>query len=481
MSARRLTLLQLNDLHGYVDPHQEVFRSQNGRAYRIAGGLARIATIFERVRAETAGAVLALDNGDTFHGTFAAVHSKGRALVPAMNALGFAAMTAHWEFAYGPEEFRALARELTYPVLAINCYHSDTETLAFPPYRLVECGGLKVGIIGIAATIVDKSMPASYSKGLRFSLGNEELPGYIAQLRNNERVDLIVVLSHLGLPQDAKLAREVSGIDVIVSGHTHNRLYQPLEVGRTTIFQSGCHGSFVGRLDLEMEGGVIVRRQHQLIPVDENVPPDREMAALVATAVGPYRGMLAEVVGRAGQPLDRASVLEGSMDAVLLDAIATAAETRLAFSNGWRYGAPIVPGPVTLEHLWNMVPTNAPVAIVRLRGEEIVAMLEENLERTFSSDPYRQMGGFVKRCRDMHMYFKVENPPGHRIEELYVEGAPIEAARIYTAALLGEQAVPHKYGHGRENIGVNAVDALRRHFSLADSIEPSYRPSVSAI
>lgn len=419
---------------------------------------------------------MALDNGDTFHGTFAAVESRGAALVPVMNALGLDAMTAHWEFAYGPAHFRALARQLAHPVLAINCYEADSGRLLFEPSRVLERGGLRVGVIGIAASIIDKTMPRSYSEGTRFTLGTEELPREIERLRREDRAELIVVLSHLGLPQDVKLAGQIGGIDVLVSGHTHNRLARPIQVGRTLIFQSGCHGSFIGRLDLEVDGGGITGFEHALVPVAPQIPDDPQIALLVRDIMAPHRPMLAEVVGRTERALDRAAVLEGSMDEVLLDSIAEAAQTRLAFSNGWRYGAPVLPGEVTVEQLWNIVPTNAPVSVVELTSEEILAMLEENLERTFAANPYEQMGGFVKRCRDLHLYFKVENPAGHHIEQLFVENEPLDLRRRYRAALLGEQAVPLKYGAQREQIGIRAVDALRAHFrSWSTSRRPMRR------
>lgn len=100
------------------------------------------------------------------------------------------------------------------------------------------------------------------------------------------------------------------------------------------------------------------------------------------------------------------------MDDFLFDAIAAAAGTEIAFSNGWRYGAPILPGPITMNDLWNIIPTNPPVSIVEVTGDEIRMMLEENLERTFATDAYAQMGGYVKRCRGLNMYVKIENPPG---------------------------------------------------------------------
>ena len=481
MAERKLTILQINDLHGYLEPHPEAFRAQGRFKYKTCGGLARIASIFKQVRAERPGEVLALDNGDTFHGTFVAGHSEGEAMLPLMNALQFDAMTLHWEFAYGPAQVRKLAAGLAYPALAINIYDKGSGKLMFDPSCVIERGGLRIGIIGIASNIVDKSMPPSYSEGVRFTLGNAELPGHIERLRGGEKVDLVVVLSHLGFSQDAQLAAEVPGIDALISGHTHNRLYRPVWVGSTPIIQSGCHGSFVGRLDLTVDAGKVIEVQHELICVDEKTEPDAEMAQRVEEAIAPHRAFLGQVVGRVQSPLDRATSLEASMDNVLLDAIAAAAGTRLAFSNGWRYGAPILSGDVTMAHLWNIVPTDPPISTVDLTGDELRAMLEANLERTYSPDPYCQMGGFVKRCRGLNLYFKMENPKGHRIEDLLIDGAPIQPNRIYRAAMLGEQGVPQKYGSKRQKIEIGAIESLQQLFARGSQVRGSRRGSVVAI
>lgn len=459
--VRRLTILQINDLHGYIEPHPEIVRQGARLEFRSLGGLSRIAALYRQVRSETGGAVLALDNGDTFHGTYVAVHSKGHALTPMMNALELDAMTVHWEFAYGPAGVKALAARLEYPVLAINVFEKASGELVFAPYRIVERAGLKIGVIGLACPIVDKTMPPAYSEGIRLTLGREELPGWIDRVRQTEQVDLIVVLSHLGFPQDVKLAREVNGIDVLVSGHTHNRMYEPIVENGAIIFQSGCHGSFIGRLDLTVEDDKVSDFRHRLIPVDAELGQDEEMQVLVEAAARPHRALLTEVVGQTRVPLHRYAMLQTTMDDLLLDAIAAAAGCEIAFSNGWRYGAPIPPGPVTVNDLWNIIPTNPPVSTVDLSGAEIAAMLEENYERTFAANPYEQMGGYVKRCRGLNVYLKAENPRGHRIDRLFAEGELIEPERVYRCAFVTAQGVPAKFGRNRTDLEIRAVDALR--------------------
>ncbi|MCC7209325.1 MAG: metallophosphoesterase, partial [Anaerolineae bacterium] len=273
MPETELTVLQINDVHAYLEPHPELFWAGGGAEYRTAGGYARIAGLFNRIRAERPGRVLAFDGGDTFHGTYAAVQTRGEALVPILNALGLNGMTGHWDFAYGPARLVELASRLNYPMLALNCYRNDTDERLFPAHTVVEAGGLRVGVIGVAAVIIDRTMPPHFSEGIRLTLGKDELPGAIADLREREQVDLVLVVSHLGFSQDVQLAHEVGGIDVLLSAHTHNRVYRPARVNNTLIIQSGSHGAFVGRLDLTVDGRRVTDYRHALITVDESIAP----------------------------------------------------------------------------------------------------------------------------------------------------------------------------------------------------------------
>lgn len=459
-----ITILQLNDLHGYAEDHSEVRRAPEGHfVCKRMGGLARIKSIFDQVREENPDGTIALDNGDTFHGTRFAVTDQARALVPLVARLGFDAMTLHWEFAFGPERVAEIASDLPYPVLAANIYREETGELFLPATTVLERARRKIGLIGLACPIVDKTMPPAFSKGLRFEIGNEELKRHVARMR--PEVDVLVVLSHVGFPQDVQFAKDIGGIDVIVSGHTHNRMEDAIEVNGTIIFQSGCHGSFIGRLDLDLDETGITSWRHALIPVDRDIVPEPSLEADVAAALAPERDNMSEVVGTTEVLLHRYAMLSSPMDDLLLEAIAEAADTRIAFSNGWRYGAPVPPGPVTLNDLWNMVPVNPPISLVDLTGSEIRQMLEENLERTFAADPFEQMGGYIKRMRGVRMVFKAENAAGHRIERLYLDGQAEDADALYTVSFITAQGVPAKFGRNRRNLSIDTIEALRRRLA----------------
>lgn len=475
-----LTVVQLNDSHAYFDLHQEMFGQGGQAVYRPAGGYARIATLVKQMRAANQGRVLFCDCGDTLHGTHPALKTQGQALIPILNSLGLDAMTAHWEFAYGPATFKQRAAELGYPMLAVNVYQQATKERLFPPYVVKEIAGLRIGLVGIASNIVDKTMPPSYSEGLYFTLGQEELSPIIDVLRTQEKVNLIVLISHLGFPQDMRLLSEVQGIDVCLSGHTHNRLYKPVLQGKTLVIQSGCHGSFLGRLDLEVEGGQIVNYRHQLIEVEANINPDPAIDDLIRQALAPYQDELSTLVGETATALNRATMLEATMDNFLLQALLESTGAQLAFSNGWRFGAPIIPGTVTLNDLYNMIPMNPPISTVELTGEEIIAMLEENLERTFARDPYDQMGGYIKRVLGLNVYLKIENPPGQRIQQVLVGNEEVQPGRYYPAAFVTEQGVARKYGRNREHQTERIIDALRtylvRHQPLLAELRGTFLP-----
>jgi len=299
--APPLTIVQMNDSHA-ISSRTQSCSGQDIAPCTAWRRYARIAGALSAIRAERPGAVLG-STGRHAARTYAAVHTRGEALVPVLEALRFDAMTAHWDFAYGRTVARA-GLAAANPVLAANIYDEASNERPFPAWRVVEAGGLRAGVIGLAAVIAGTIMPPQFREGLRFTLGNAELPGLIDHLRREERADLVVVLSHLGFPQDMKLAHEVPGIDVLLSSHTHNRLYRPARAGETLVIQSGSHGAFLGRLDLEVEGGRVVNYRHELLTIDDQIAPDPAVEAVVSDVLAPYHAELGEVVGRVATPLN---------------------------------------------------------------------------------------------------------------------------------------------------------------------------------
>ena len=462
INAKKLTLIQQNDTHSYMELHWEQFWRNGKPEYRRAGSYARAATIVRQIRNETKGACLFVDCGDTIHGTGPAQWTKGGAIVPALNRMGVELMTpGNWEFGYGPDVLRERVAEMSFPVIACNVERAATGEKEFSPAEVREIGGVRVGFVGITSPIVTQTMPKKFGEGLRFSDAADALSRCIAKLRHEEKAEIIVVVSHLGFPQEVKLVKEVDGIDVLLSGHTHNRLAEPVRVGRALLVQSGFAGSFLGRLDLEVQGGQVGDFKHHLIEVAETIEPDGETEAVVNEQLAPFRERMAEVVGQTSTALNRMTVLEATMDNLITDAYLNVTGADVAFSHGWRYGAPIMPGDVTVGDLWQIIPTNPEVFTVEMTGAQIRQKIEASLEAVYAPDAFNQKGGYIIRVSGLNAIVRLNNPKGTRVEHLDIAGAEFAADRRYTVVAAGEQDV--QQGENTQSTGRHAIDMLREY------------------
>lgn len=466
----QITLIQQNDTHAQMDLHWEHFWKNGHAEYRRVGGYARAATVARDIKRKT-GAALLIDCGDAIHGTLPAMRTDGQAIVPILNAMGVDLMTpGNWEYGFGPQALRARMAELAFPVIACNLRDAVNGERLFPPYKIIEMSGIRIGFVGLTSPIVPGMSPA-FAAGLRFPAAQTTLPRCVEKLRRDEAVDLVVLVSHLGYAQDVALARQLDGLDVILSGHTHNRLENAVRVGGTIIIQSGFSTSFLGRLDLEIVKGVIVDVQHQLITLEETIVPDPEVQEVVAGQLAPHSSEMTEVVGRTDVPLNRMGLLETTTDNLITDSYLALTNADVAVSHGWRYGPPVAAGDVCVGDLWAMIPTNPEVFTVQIKGEALQALLEENMHHVLAGNPLEQSGGYLMRASGLSVVFRPNNPRGTRIEHLDIAGAPVDKARTYTVASAGNQDLSQV--DGRQDTGVSAIDAIRQYFKKEGTVHPA--------
>lgn len=466
-----LTLIQQNDTHAHISPHWELsWRDGVPQPWR-AGGYAHIRAHADRIRAETSGACVHVDSGDAIHGTGPAQWTEGAAIVPALNAVGVDLMTpGNWEFGFGPAVLRQRVRELAFPVIASNVVRADSGELEFAATEIREVGRLRVAFIGLTSPIVSRTMPRPFGEGLRFLDALDSLPEQIATIRDRERPNVVVLLSHYGFAQEVAIARAVDGIDVILGGHTHDVLATPVIVGRTIITQSGAHGSYLTRLDLDVVNGNVREFRHELIAVAEDGDSDARAAGVVRDVLRPHLPALEEVVGETATLLHRGTVLEAPMDNLITQAYLASTGADVAVSHGWRYGTPVPPGPLTAGDLWQMIPTNPELFTVRLTGGELRRMLERSLEHTFAGEALRQQGGYVMRFAGMRAVVRINNPAGARVQRLEIGGAEAKDTREYTVVTAGEQRMPRH--ESRTMAGLRAIDSLRAYLTAPRPVDP---------
>ncbi len=597
----RVTLIEMGDLHGTLVPHAAIMKNPDGSEYEAAssGGLARLKTVVDGIRADNSEAVL-LSAGDLTHGSAETLFTVGDAMMIPMNAFGIDVYTpGNWDFGYGAAVFRnrftAAGPKPTMPgnirtmssyiscddvpviagltdvasgykcielttvnlppqannntpegmgvikanftAVAANLYNAAPlpaflhGTPVLPAYKMLDRNGTKIAVIGITASIVPQQADA-FNITFRFTQGVEELPGIIETVKGLG-AELIVVQSELGLPQNIKIAQKFEDIDVMYSAHTHEVTLGALvvrknKVIKTTPGEKLSHKArrllrkggaivvetnrdmYVGRLDLEMDGGDIADFSWEAIPVDESVAEDPAMAELVAAMEEDFvagtdnivarhsfmpggflnpavKGLqlvddLDTVVGYTDTLLLRHHVLEDTLNNFIADGILSVSDSvadvrnvpgwengvDISMANGFRFGNAVLPGSaITLRDLYTWFPIAPAVNIADFSGQSIQNSLNTILGAVFDRNIFMQRGGWYLGLANMEQKIDLKNRPfsssGSRIVETKIGGQPLDLGKRYVFASC--------YGHGNplDDVCRTGGGANHKFFQLADA------------
>ena len=381
------------------------------------GGFAHLKTLVDRLRSEVApGRSLLLDGGDLWQGTGLANTLRGADMVDAANLLGIEAMTGHWEFTYGEQALRANLERFKGEFLAQNVFLTEEAAFndakafdpasgrVFKPSVIKEIGGHRVAVIGQAFPYVPIAHPKRFTPDWKFGIRDEELQKLVDGHRNNDKVDAVVLLSHNGMDVDLKLASRVTGIDVVLGGHTHDAVPQPITVtnpgGVTLVTNAGSNGKFLAVLDLEFAKGKVANVRYRLLPVfSELLKPDPAMQALIDKTREPHAIGLNEKIAAADRLLYRRGNFSGTMDQLICDALREELNAEIALSPGFRWGTTALAGqPLTMEDVLAQTAVTYPQTYIQnMTGGQIKDVLEDVCDNLFNTDPYYQQGGDMVR------------------------------------------------------------------------------------
>jgi sulfur-oxidizing protein SoxB len=435
--------------HYRISPHSRLAHAfthldfeHDARTYGQIGGFAHLATLVKKVRGQRPGALL-LDGGDTWQGSATALWTKGEDMVQAAKLLGVDVMTGHWEFTLGAARVKELVETQlkgSIEFLAQNVSTTDFGDAVFTPWVMREINGVPLAIIGQAFPYVPIAHPRHLVADWTFGIQEEKLQKTIdAALAKGAHA--VILLSHNGMDVDLKLAGRVSGIDVILGGHTHDAVPDPVAVrnrgGTTLVTNAGCNGKFLAVLDLDIRNKHVAGYQYRLLPVfSQMLDADKDMAALIGKVRAPYEVQLGEKLAVSEALLYRRGNFNGTFDQLILDALMEVSGAEIAFSPGFRWGTSVLPNdPITVEHVMNQTAITYPFAtLAELTGTAIKSILEDVCDNLFNPDPYLQQGGDMVRVGGLEYTCDPTRAIGQRISNLTLRGKPLEAQKQYKVA-----------------------------------------------
>jgi 5'-nucleotidase/UDP-sugar diphosphatase len=413
-----IRILHVNDFHGFAEPYKPL-----GSEERL-GGIPYLAAKANELRKEKPS--LLLSAGDMIQGNNWANLFQGESVMEWMNEMRFDAMVlGNHEFDFGQEVLKRRISEARFPILGANVEGLDPLT----PYVIKKVEGIRVGVIGIVTEDVPLSTHPRNVAGLKFISPIETVEKYIKELK--EKADVIVVLSHIGYPSDRDLAEKVKGIDVIVGGHSHTKIVNPVAVGNTLIVQAWEHGKALGVLDLSVKGGKIIGFEGHL----EEIRPEKDGEDSATLAIlRKYRervdAVLSKRIGETEVDLDGENVRkrETNLGNLIADIMRRASGADITLINGGGIRTSIRKGEVRVKDIYSVLPFDNYIVAIKLAGRQIREALEHGVSAVEDEE------GRFPQVSGLSFKYSPSGKRGSRIKEISVAGHPIDLDKEYSVA-----------------------------------------------
>jgi 5'-nucleotidase / UDP-sugar diphosphatase len=460
-----LTILYENDLHGYVEEH-----APEGDE-KIVGGFARTAAKIKEERAKDADGTLTLDGGDFFDGGYFARFSDGEIVSKAFRETGFdATVVGNHDMNWGRQAYKDMLDGMNTTVLADNILDKTRDgTLSdVKPYTIVERNGLKIGIIGTTSTMTGISGPDKET--IQVEDPAVKTKQYVDELKNGGKVDMVIVLSHLGEEDDKKLAASVQGIDVIVGSHSHSAIKTPEKAGDTLIVQAGGEGDYLGKLQVSYDpkSHKITESRGELIPITADITPDPAVERIMAPYMEELKPLAGKVLGHVSQDLKMFDRDLKSTNLTHLFVDAQKKDSDVAVSSMFSIRCGIDKGPITAYDLFNTYPFENELLQVQTKGASVLKYLESSLRDT-SKGMYTLFSGITIK-------FDPDRPEKDRITSVNYQGKELSRKEFEQTPL---KVSMDNYTHGKGFFKESPVikqygrvfDILQEHFTSPGALD----------
>ncbi|KPP92543.1 MAG: 5'-nucleotidase [Rhodobacteraceae bacterium HLUCCA08] len=440
-----LHIVHINDLHSRIEPisrFDSTCSADDNAAGECFGGYARVATKIAELRDELAGEnMIVLDAGDQYQGSLMYTTYKGDVEIELMERIGFDAMAVgNHEFDDGPEGLVKLLDGVSFPVISGNLDVSRSNLLGgkLDNHTVLEVGGQRIGVISALAT--DTVETSSPGPNVIFQDEIDSLAADVAALEA-EGVDIIIALTHVGLPRDREIAEAVEGIDVIVGGHSHTlmsnteegALPYPTMVGDVPVVQAYAYSKYVGHLTVTFDDdGTVTDATGDTILLDASVAEDPEIVARVAELAGPIAEAMDVVVAEAGDAIDGSRETCRAVECPMGNLVADAMLDRVAdqgvvfaIQNGGGLRASIAPGEVKMGDVVTVLPFQNTLSTFEVTGAVILEALENGVSQVADG------AGRFPQVAGMTFTADLTAEPGSRISDVMIGGEPLDPEASY--------------------------------------------------
>ncbi len=421
---KTITVIHTNDTHAAV--------VDDGKS---TIGFAKLGTYVEELRKKDE--ILVLDAGDMFQGLPIANLEKGKSLIPIANQIGYDAMTVgNHEFDFGAQNLMEIEKAINFPMVAANVAKGGSQV--FKPYIVKEVKGIKVGIFGIATPETAFKTHPDNVKGYVFTDMVKAAKDTVDKLRNTEKVDVVIALTHLGLYEgdytSDLIAKNIEGIDLIIDGHSHTMLDNGTKEGNTLIVSTGSSMKAVGKVEIKVVDKKVTDVSASLLKYADfaDVKPAQGILDAIAKVEDAQKVVLDKVVGKTTVELvgKREIVRTGESN---LGQLATAAmldltKAQIAITNGGGIRASIQAGDITMRDMVTVFPFGNTIMVKEIKGSDVVAMLEHG------TSEYPNEKGAFPHVAGLTFTLKVNAPVGQRVTDVKVNGQPIVLDKMYTVA-----------------------------------------------
>ena len=478
------TILHTNDMHGdmkefVVDTGGATAQTgDRGRAYQqyprrgVIGGFARLATAVEGARrSHPAGSVLLVDAGDTFGDGLLANLTRGAATIRLMDALGYTFMAlGNHDYEYGAERTRELQGMARFPMRAANAIVRATDApFLGDPTLVVLAGGVRIGLLALTYQNTDQTGNKEHTRGLSFMSGIQTARAYVPALR--KRADVVVVVSHQGTSVDSVLAVQVPGIDIIVGGHSHDRITPPRRVADTWLVQALSDASALGELTVTVTDGHVTKLQGMVRELyADRYEPDPRFANMLDSMRAPFRDTLEAVVATAAARIGRHYKSESPVDVLAAGVLRQYAHADVAFLPGLGFGVTLQPGPITREMLVGLFPHPTAVIRERLTGRQMLQVLEQSASNLRPASDLDRVGGLIQTA-GLRWTIDLRKPAGHRITEVSVGDHALDENHRYAVVTTGGLL----QGTHRQSAFAEGGDMVRDERTFAVVLEEGLR------